>query len=71
MRCARADPRYAKPHAELALAYFIRGMHFMQPMREVGPFVRAEVTRALELDPTDPQRNCGGVAAGIGLVRLN
>jgi eukaryotic-like serine/threonine-protein kinase len=54
-RAMRADPAYAKPHAELALAYFIRGMHFMQPMREVAPFVRAEVRRALELDPTDPQ----------------
>jgi serine/threonine-protein kinase len=54
-RAMRADSSYAKPHAELALAYFIRGMHFMQPMREVEPFVRAEVTRALELDPTDPQ----------------
>lgn len=54
-RAIRADPSYAKPHAEFALAYFIRGMHFMQPMREVAPVVRAEVTRALELDPTDPQ----------------
>jgi serine/threonine-protein kinase len=54
-RAMRADPSYGKPHAELALAYFIRSMHFMQPMREVGPLVRAEVTRALELDPTDPQ----------------
>ena len=54
-RAMRADSSYAKPHAELALAYFIRGMHFMQPMREVQPLVRAEVARALELDPTDPQ----------------
>jgi serine/threonine-protein kinase len=54
-RAIRADPSYAKPHAELALGYFIRGMHGMQPMREVAPIVRAEVTRALELDPTDPQ----------------
>jgi len=54
-RAIRADPSYAKPHAELALAYFIRGMHFVQPMREVGPLVHAEVARALELDPTDPQ----------------
>lgn len=54
-RAIRADPVWAKPHAELALAYFIRGMHFLQPMREVAPLVRAGVTRALELDPTDPQ----------------
>ena len=54
-RAMRADPSYAKPHAELALAYFIRGMHFVQPMREVAPLVRAGATRALELDPTDPQ----------------
>ena len=54
-RAIRADPSYAKPHAELGLGYFIRGMHGMQPMREVAPFVRGAVTRALELDPTDPQ----------------
>jgi serine/threonine-protein kinase len=54
-RAIHADPSYAKPHAELALGYFIRGMHGMQPMREVAPFVRAGVARALELDPTDPQ----------------
>ncbi len=54
-RAIRADPSYAKPHAELALGYFIRGMHGMQPMREVAPFVRAGSVRALDLDPTDPQ----------------
>jgi len=54
-RAIRADPSYAKPHAELGLGYFIRGMHGMQPMREVAPFVRAAVTRALELDSTDAQ----------------
>jgi hypothetical protein len=31
-RAMQADPSHANPHAELALAYFIRGMHFMQPM---------------------------------------
>jgi len=49
------DPEYADPHAELALGYFICGMHGMLPMREVAPFVRAEVERALALNPTDPR----------------
>jgi TolB-like protein len=49
------DPQYAAPHGELALGYFISGMHGMQVMREVAPFVRAEVQRALQLDPADPQ----------------
>jgi serine/threonine-protein kinase len=47
------DPRYADPHAELALGYFISGMHGMRPMREVAPFVRAEANRALDLNPSD------------------
>jgi tetratricopeptide (TPR) repeat protein len=49
------EPDYADPHAELALGYFICGMHGMAPMREVAPFVRAEATRALELDPSNEQ----------------
>jgi serine/threonine-protein kinase len=49
------DPKYADPHAELALGYFICGMHWIRPMREVAPFVRAEVERALELNPSDPR----------------
>jgi TolB-like protein len=49
------DPGYADPHAELALGYFICGMHGMSPMREVAPFVRAAATRALALDPSNMQ----------------
>jgi eukaryotic-like serine/threonine-protein kinase len=49
------DATYADPHAELALGYFICGMHGIRPMREVAPFVRAEVERALELNPSDPR----------------
>jgi serine/threonine-protein kinase len=49
------DAKYADPHAELALGYFICGMHGILPMREVAPFVRAEVERALELNPSDPR----------------
>ena len=49
------DPEYADPHAELALGYFICGMHGIKPMREVAPFVRAEVDRALALNPSDPR----------------
>ena len=49
------DPDYWEPHAELALGYFIGGMHGLQPMREVAPIVRAEATRALELNPDDPR----------------
>jgi eukaryotic-like serine/threonine-protein kinase len=49
------DAEYADPHAELALGYFICGMHGIRPMREVAPFVRAEVDRALELNPSDPR----------------
>ena len=49
------DAAYADPHAELALGYFICGMHGMRPMREVAPFVRAEVDRALALNPSDPR----------------
>ena len=47
------DPEYAEPHAELALGYFIQGMHGMAPMREVAPFVRAGAERALSLDPSN------------------
>ena len=59
-----ADPRYAEPHAELALGYYISGMHGMAPMREVAPFVRAEAERALALDPEDarPRFLLGGIA---------
>ena len=49
------DAEYADPHAELALGYFISGMHGIRPMREVAPFVRAEVDQALELNPSDPR----------------
>jgi serine/threonine-protein kinase len=49
------DAKYADPHAELALGYFICGMHGIRPMREVAPFVRAEVERALDLNPSDPR----------------
>ena len=49
------DAAYADPHAELALGYFICGMHGMRSMREVAPFVRAEVDRALALNPSDPR----------------
>jgi tetratricopeptide (TPR) repeat protein len=37
------------------LGYFICGMHGILPMREVAPFVRAEVERALDLNPSDPR----------------
>ena len=58
------DPDYAEPHAELALGYFICGMHGMAPMREVAPVVRAEAERALALDPSNerPRFVLGGVA---------
>src|SRR5262245_10070642 len=49
------DAGYADPHAELALGYFISGMHGFRPMREVAPIVRAEVDRALALNPSDPR----------------
>jgi serine/threonine-protein kinase len=49
------DATYADPHAELALGYFICGMHGIRPMREVAPFVLAEVERALDLNPSDPR----------------
>jgi TolB-like protein/predicted Ser/Thr protein kinase len=49
------DAAYADPHAELALGYFISGMHGFRPMREVAPIVRAEVDRALALNPSDPR----------------
>jgi eukaryotic-like serine/threonine-protein kinase len=49
------DEEYADPHAELALGHFICGMHGIRPMREVAPFVRAEVDRALALNPSDPR----------------
>jgi tetratricopeptide (TPR) repeat protein len=58
------DAKYADPHAELALGYFISGMHGMRPMREVAPFVRAEVDRALALNPSDqrPRFLSGAIA---------
>jgi TolB-like protein/Tfp pilus assembly protein PilF len=58
------DSDYADPHAELALGYFIRGMHGMAPMREVAPYVRAEAERALTLDPSNerPRFVLGAIA---------
>ena len=58
------DADYADPHAELALGYFIRGMHGMAPMREVAPFVRAGAERALALDPQNerPRFVLGAIA---------
>ncbi len=58
------DAKYADPHAELALGYFICGMHGIRPMREVAPLVRAEVERALALNPSDsrPRFLSGAIA---------
>jgi eukaryotic-like serine/threonine-protein kinase len=58
------DAGYADPHAELALGYFISGMHGILPMHEVAPFVRAEVDRALALNPADqrPRFLLGAIA---------
>jgi eukaryotic-like serine/threonine-protein kinase len=58
------DEEYADPHAELALGHFICGMHGIRPMREVAPFVRAEVDRALALNPSDlrPRFLSGAIA---------
>ena len=60
------DPAYADPHAELALGYFICGMHGIAPMREVAPFVRTEVERALALNPSDPRPRF--LSGGLALV---
>ena len=49
------EPDYPDAHAELALGYFICGMHGFAPMREVAPFIRDEATRALALDPSNEQ----------------
>jgi len=49
------DPEYAEPHAELALGYFIGGMHGIHPLRDVAPIARREAARAVELNPSDPQ----------------
>jgi TolB-like protein/tRNA A-37 threonylcarbamoyl transferase component Bud32 len=59
------DPAYADPHAELALGHFICGMHGIRPMHEVAPHVRAEVERALALNPADqrPRFLLGAIAA--------
>ena len=61
---ASIDPGYADPHTELAVGYFISGMHSVQPMREVAPLVRAEANKALELNPADtrPRFILGGLA---------
>jgi eukaryotic-like serine/threonine-protein kinase len=49
------DPAFAEPHAELALGYFIMGMHGILPFRAVSDIVRAEARRALALNPSDPR----------------
>jgi tetratricopeptide (TPR) repeat protein len=58
------DPDYAAPHAELALGYFIAGMHGMTGLRDAAPHIRAGVARALALDPADqrPRFLLGGLA---------
>jgi TolB-like protein/cytochrome c-type biogenesis protein CcmH/NrfG len=58
------DPQYAEPHAELALGYFICGMHGISSMRDVAALVRTEATRALALDPSNEQPRVllGGIA---------
>jgi TolB-like protein/Tfp pilus assembly protein PilF len=58
------DPDYAEPHGELALGYFICGMHGIAAMRDVAPFIGAGATRALELDPSNEQPRfvLGGLA---------
>jgi len=57
------DPAYAEPHAELALGYFITGMHGIQRFRDVALVIRTEAERALALDPSDPSPHflIGGV----------
>jgi eukaryotic-like serine/threonine-protein kinase len=60
------DAEYADPHAELALGYFISGMHGFQPMQEVAPLLRAEVDRAVALNPSDPRHRF--LSGAIALV---
>jgi TolB-like protein/tRNA A-37 threonylcarbamoyl transferase component Bud32 len=59
------DPNYADPHAELGLAYFLIGMHGLQPLADVVPKIRREAQRALDLNPSEPQPRflLGAVAA--------
>jgi serine/threonine-protein kinase len=58
------DAGYAAPHAELGVGYFIGGMHGMMPMSVAAAAVRAEATRALELEPSDalPRFLLGSIA---------
>jgi TolB-like protein/predicted Ser/Thr protein kinase len=60
------DPDFAEPHAELAMGYFIAGMHGIETFRQVAPRARAEAERALALNPSDPRPRF--VLAGVALA---
>ena len=47
------DPCFADPHASLALNYFLLAMHGIRSLKDMMPLVDAEVTEALNLEPSD------------------
>ena len=51
-RAVAADPRYALPHVGLANVYSTIGYMAMAKPQVIWPMVKAEATRALELDET-------------------
>jgi serine/threonine-protein kinase len=59
------DPGYAAPHAELGLNYLLFATNGLRTMIEVAPFIQAEASKALELNPSDvdPHFLLGTVAA--------
>ena len=62
------DPKYAAPHAELALAVFLATMNRGgNTLTETADLIRGEARLALELDPSESnsQAMLGGVAAAL------
>lgn len=59
------DAAYVEPHVALASLYHHLAVEGLRPAREVMPLVRAEATRARDLDPTEPRVHAllGAVAA--------
>jgi eukaryotic-like serine/threonine-protein kinase len=54
-RAIALDPLFAEAHAEFGHLYHLLAIYGVMPPLDALPFIRAEATRALELDPSLPQ----------------
>jgi serine/threonine-protein kinase len=63
----RLDPKYAAPHAEMGVRYYLLAAWGSQPAATMIPLARAQAAKALELSPAEPQGHVvlGALAAAV------